>query len=151
MAKRQCCFFFLSEHRGTRFTKKPQRIVNGVLNSHVVFHWKFAFGNRHDWDHFKGIVWGKTDSKRIRDKYITVDENGAMAINPQLPYSLKIRLNVTANITQKECSWKFVLKKPTKVDEQITYGSVVEVEGIPFRDGPIQIILQGNYIIFILD
>ncbi|XP_068685321.1 uncharacterized protein [Montipora foliosa] len=130
------------QHERTRFTKKPHKIVYGVLNSHVVFHWKFAFGNRHDWNHFKGIVWGKTDRKRIRDKYITVDENGAMAINPQLPDSLKIRLNVTANITQKECSWKFVLKKPTKVDEKITYGSVVEVEGIQFRDGPIQIILQ---------
>lgn len=127
---------------------KPPRTVYGILNGTVVFHWKFAFGDTYDRSHFYGIVWGRTDRERISNKYMTVDKNGKQIINPALDITLKNRLSVTSNISQHECSWKFVLKKAKRDDERITYGSAIDVDGTIFRDGLIRIILQSelNYI-----
>ena len=125
---------------------KPPRTVYGILNGDVVFHWKFAFGNTHN---FQGITWGQTEeSGSITYKYIIVRKNGQQLINPSLPVTLKKRLSGTSTISQHEGSWKFVLKNATIQDQQKTYGCAIEVSWNFLRDGPIRIILQSelNYI-----
>ena len=109
------------------------------------FHWNFSFENSHNWVHFEEIIWGQTDnSKRIRDKYLTVKKDGSVETNHELPSSLKSRLNVTKTINQHGCSVHFVLQNVTRSDELSTYGCRGIVHGYDYENGPIRLVIQGK-------
>lgn len=128
---------------GTRFTKEPPPKLFFTADSDVKFHWTFAFGDEHDHSLFEEIIWGQTDSNKIRNKYLTVSSDEQVYHNKReaLPSSFQSRLDVKGNITKTRANFVFILKDATSADTEITYGCTAIVYGEWFRSGPIKLVL----------
>lgn len=114
------------------------------LGSAATFQWEFKFGDSKDWNNFDQIVWGETENNNyLRTKYITIAKYKNL-IYPVLHASVSSRANWTGNISrQKGCQMVFILKNVSKSD-QTTYGCMVEIWGIPIRNGPVNLVVGGK-------
>ena len=130
---------------GTKFTQKPPSTLFVPLGSTARFQWEFTFGDATDWSQFEEIVWGKTDNNdRLRTKYITIEKSGNL-FNPTLHPSVKSRAYWTGNISKQQgCQLVFILKNVSKSD-QTTYGCRTTVYGEDVRDGPINLVVTGEW------
>ena len=136
---------FFPVHPGTKFTKEPPSTLYVPLGSAARFRWEFAFGDSTDWGNFEEIVWGKTDnSDRLRTKYITIEKNGN-SFNPTFHAPVASRATWTGIISQQQgCQIVFILKNVSTSD-QTTYGCRVTVWGEDVRNGPVNLVVTGEY------
>ena len=130
---------------GTKFTKEPPSTLYVPLGSAARFRWEFTFGDSFDWNNFQEIVWGKTDNyDRLTTKYITIEKIRNL-LNPTIDASVTSRARWTGNITQQQgCQIVFILKNVSKSD-QTTYGCRVTIFREDVRNGPVDVVVTGEY------
>lgn len=132
---------------GTKFTMEPPSTLH-VVGSSARFHeWELVFGDLKDWNDFEQIAWGKTDNRVfIKTKYITIDVISGNLSNLTLYASVKSRASWAGNCSRQQgCQVVSILKNVSKLDET-TYGCTTIVWSDHIRNGPVNLVVTGEYI-----